>query len=130
VVTPDKTVNQRNVKTGVQDGDKIQVLPASRRAIPWWGLCGPAVRRADVGFLILSKITAPSGAGEAARAAAAPRWRRLSTSPVARTKKLCPPRSRHGEMRVFEPDDLSADCLAMSQCAAAGRWAPWRRWRP
>src|SRR3954462_14916653 len=26
VVTPDKTVNQRNVKTGIQDGDNIQVL--------------------------------------------------------------------------------------------------------
>src|SRR6201999_659810 len=30
VVTPDKTVTQRSVKTGVQDGDNIQILSGVR----------------------------------------------------------------------------------------------------
>ena len=36
IVSPDKTVNQRSVKLGVQDGDKVAILKASSPATRWW----------------------------------------------------------------------------------------------
>jgi len=125
VVTPDKTVNQRNVKTGVQDGDKIQVLSGLKAGDTV--VVDGADRLRDGADVEIpnpsSKITAPSGAGadEAARAARrAQMTAALNKACGEDVKKLCPtaqPGSREMRMCLFQNrDDLSADCSkAMSQ---------------
>jgi membrane fusion protein, multidrug efflux system len=130
VVTPEKTVNQRNVTTGVQDGDNIQIL-AGLKAGDTVVVDGADRLRdgADVEIPNPSgKIAAPSGgaAGDAARAAArAQAAAALNKSCSVDVKKFCPtaqPGSREMRMCLFQNrDDLSADCSkALSQMRRGG----------
>ncbi|HSS14145.1 MAG TPA: efflux RND transporter periplasmic adaptor subunit [Rhizomicrobium sp.] len=130
VVTPEKTVNQRNVTTGVQDGDNIQIL-AGLKAGDTVVVDGADRLRdgADVEIPNPSgKIAAPSGgaAGDAARAAArAQAAAALNKSCSEDVKKFCPtaqPGSREMRMCLFQNrDDLSADCSkALSQMRRGG----------
>jgi multidrug efflux system membrane fusion protein len=129
VVTPEKTVNQRNVTTGVQDGSNIQVLSGIK---PGDTVVVDGADRlrdgADVEIPNQNvKIAAPSSAGsDAARAA----QRAQMQAAVAKScsedvKKLCPsaqPGSREMRMCLFQNrDDLSADCSkAFSQMRRGG----------
>jgi multidrug efflux system membrane fusion protein len=118
VVTPEKTVHQRNVTTGVQDGNSIQVLSGLKAGDTV--VVDGADRLRDGADVEIpnptGKITAPSGGGEdAARAA----LRAQTAAAVNKScgediKKLCPtakPGSREMRMCLFQNrDDLSADC--------------------
>ncbi|MBA2590627.1 MAG: efflux RND transporter periplasmic adaptor subunit [Alphaproteobacteria bacterium] len=130
VVTPEKTVNQHNVKTGVQDGNNIQVLSGVN---PGDTVVVDGADRlrdgADVEIPNQNvKITAPSGNGEddAARAARRAQTQAAVTKSCGEDlKKLCPdakPGSREMRMCLFQNrDDLSADCSkAMSQMRRGG----------
>ncbi|MEO8300784.1 MAG: efflux RND transporter periplasmic adaptor subunit [Rhizomicrobium sp.] len=128
-VTPEKTVAQRNVTTGVQDGNNIQVLSGIK---PGDTVVVDGADRLRDGADVeipnpTGKITAPSGGtDDAARAA-----RRAETAAAvnkscsADVKKLCPTAQPGGrEMRscLFQNrDDLSADCSkAFSQMRRGG----------
>lgn len=129
VVMPDKTVTQRDVKTGVQDGDNIQVLSGLK---PGDTVVVDGADRlrdgADVEIPNQTvKLTAPSGSeADAARAA-----RRAETAAALNkacsedVKKICPtakPGSREMRMCLFQNrDDLNADCSkALSQMRRGG----------
>jgi len=118
VVTPEKTVHQRSVTTGVQDGNNIQVLTGLK---PGDTVVVDGADRLRDGADIeipnpTGKITAPSGGEEdAARAA----LRAQSAAAVNKScstdlKKLCPTAqvgTREMRMCLFQNrDDLSADC--------------------
>src|SRR6185312_8237782 len=65
VVTPDKTVAQRTVKTGVQDGDKIQILSGLKAGDTVVVDGADRLRDgADVEIPAGGKIVAPSGGGQ------------------------------------------------------------------
>src|SRR5476651_1108615 len=118
-VTPDKTVTQRNVKTGVQDGNNIQILSGIKAGDTV--VVDGADRLRDGADVEIpnqtGKIAAPSGSGEddAARAA-----RRAQVQAVVAKacgedlKKFCPdakPGSREMRMCLVQNrDNLSADC--------------------
>ena len=124
VVTPEKTVNQRDVKTGVQDGDNIQILSGLK---PGDTVVVDGADRLRDGADVeipnqTAKIAVPSGGGnDAARAARrAEMAAALNKSCGEDVKKLCPsaqPGSREMRMCLFQNrDDLSADCSkALSQ---------------
>jgi multidrug efflux system membrane fusion protein len=135
-VTPDKTVNQRNVKTGVQDGDNIQILSGVKPGDTV--VIDGADRLRDGADVEIPKpvgqIVAPSGGGDedAVRAAR----RKAMQAALAKAcgddvKKLCPtaqPGSREARMCLFQNrDSLSAECsTAVSQMrrgAGGGRRA-------
>ncbi|HET7083874.1 MAG TPA: efflux RND transporter periplasmic adaptor subunit [Rhizomicrobium sp.] len=118
VVTPEKTVTQRDVKTGVQDGDNIQVLSGIK---PGDTVVVDGADRLRDGADVeipnqTAKIAAPSGgANDAERAAK----RAQAMAAVAKAcsedvKKFCPtaqPGSREMRMCLFQNrDDLSAGC--------------------
>jgi len=125
VVTPDKTVSQRDVKTGVQDGDNIQILSGLR---PGDTVVVDGADRlrdgADVeipsqtGKITTSVAAGTDDADRAARRTAA--FALVGKSCSDDIKKFCPsaqPGSR--EMRVClnqNRDQLSGDCSkAMAQ---------------
>lgn len=124
VVTPDKTVTQRTVKTGVQDGDRIQILAGVK---PGDTVVVDGADRlrdgADVEIPAGGKIAAPSsgGAGDAERAA---RRKELQAA-LAKAcgddmKKLCPsaqPGTREARMCLFQNRDSLGDTCsrALSQ---------------
>jgi multidrug efflux system membrane fusion protein len=118
VVTPEKTVTQRNVTIGVQDGDNIQILSGLKAGDTV--VVDGADRLRDGADIEIpnptGKITAPSGgADDATRAAArAKAAEALNKSCTADVQKLCPtaqPGSREMRMCLFQNrDDLSADC--------------------
>jgi multidrug efflux system membrane fusion protein len=118
VVTPEKTVNQRSVKTGVQDGDNIQVLSGLKPGDTIVVDGGDRLRDgADVEIPNQTgKITAPSGnATDAQRAAQrAQVTAALNKACTEDVKKHCAtaqPGSREMRMCLFQNrDDLSADC--------------------
>jgi len=118
VVTPEKTVNQRSVTTGVQDGNNIQILSGLKAGDTVVVDGADRLRDgADVEIPNLAvKIAAPSGASEdAARAARLAETRAaVNKSCGEDIKKLCPtaqPGSREMRMCLFQNrDDLSADC--------------------
>ncbi len=95
VVTPEKTVSQRNVKTGVQDGNNIQILSGIK---PGDTVVVDGADRLRDGADVeipnpTSKITAPSGSGadDAARAARrAQAAAALNKACSEDIKKLCP----------------------------------------
>jgi multidrug efflux system membrane fusion protein len=132
VVTPDKTVSQRDVKTGVQDGDKIQILSGVK---PGDTVVVDGADRLRDGADVeipnqTSKIAAPSGgnddAARAKRRAEMAALMEKSCGPDL--KKLCPTaKAGTREMRmclVQNRDELSAECSrAMSQMrrGAGGR---------
>jgi multidrug efflux system membrane fusion protein len=119
VVTPEKTVTQRTVKTGVQDGSNIQILSGIKGGDTV--VVDGADRLRDGADVEIpnpnGRITAPSGAGadDAARAAR----RAQASAAVAKAcsedvKKLCPtaqPGSREMRFCLFQNrDSLSTDC--------------------
>ena len=130
VVSPEKTVAQREVKTGVQDGDKIQILSGVK---PGDTVVVDGADRlrdgADVENTPGGKIAAPTSSGGATDAE--PAKRRAAMQPrVAKScsediKKICPdakPGTREARMCLFQNrDSLSADCSkAMSQMRRGG----------
>lgn len=133
VVTPEKTVSQRTVKTGVQDGSNIQVLSGLKPGDTV--VIDGADRLRDGADVEIpnqtQKITAPSGAGadEAARAARrAEMQAALAKACSEDVKKLCPSAQpgRETRMCLFQNrDSLSADCTKvfsrMRQGGGGGR---------
>ncbi|HEY4075966.1 MAG TPA: efflux RND transporter periplasmic adaptor subunit [Rhizomicrobium sp.] len=125
VVTPDKTVSQRDVKTGVQDGDKIQILSGIK---PGDTVVVDGADRLRDGADVeipnqTNKIAAPSGGGDTDATRAK---RRAETAALmakscgADLKKLCPtakPGSREMRMCLFQNrDELGDECRrALSQ---------------
>ncbi len=129
VVTPEKTVTQRNVKTGVQDGNNIQVLSGVKAGDTV--VVDGADRLRDGADVEIpnqtGKIAAPSGGEtDAVRAARRAQMQAAVTKACGTDlKKLCPdakPGSREMRMCLFQNrDDLSADCSkAMSQMRRGG----------
>jgi len=128
-VTPDKTVAQRDVKTGVQDGNNIQILSGVK---PGDTVVVDGADRLRDGADVeipnpTGKITAPSGGeNDAARAARRAQMQAAVAKACSEDlKKLCPqaaPGSREMRMCLFQNrDDLSADCTkARSQMQRAG----------
>jgi multidrug efflux system membrane fusion protein len=116
VVTPEKTVNQRNVKTGVQDGDNIQILSGLKPGDTV--VVDGADRLRDGADVELpnqtAKITAPSGGANDAALAA----RRAQTTAALNkacsddVKKLCPSAQHPRDVRMclFQTRRFSADC--------------------
>jgi membrane fusion protein, multidrug efflux system len=129
VVSPDKTVNQRNVKTGVQDGDNIQILSGVK---PGDTVVVDGADRLRDGADVeipnqTGTIAAPSGnASDAERAARRAQLTAALTKACSEdVKKLCPtaqPGSREMRMCLFQNrDDLSGDCSkAFSQMRQGG----------
>jgi multidrug efflux system membrane fusion protein len=118
VVTPEKTVNQRSVKTGVQDGDNIQVLSGLK---PGDTIVVDGADRLRDGADVeipnqTGKIAVPSGnANDAQRAAQrAQVTAALNKACTEDVKKHCADAqagSREMRMCLFQNrDDLSADC--------------------
>jgi multidrug efflux system membrane fusion protein len=129
VVRPDKTVAQRAVKTGVQDGDKIQILSGLQ---PGDTVVVDGADRlrdgADVEIPNLAtKIAAPSGGGadEAQRLARQARMAEvMQKTCAADIQKLCAGATgREARMcLVRNRDELSAECgKAMSQMRQGNR---------
>jgi multidrug efflux system membrane fusion protein len=129
VVTPEKTVTQRDVKTGVQDGNNIQVLSGVKAGDTV--VVDGADRLRDGADVEIpnqtGKIAAPSGGEtDAARAARRAQMQALVAKSCGEDlKKLCPdakPGSREMRMCLFQNrDNLSADCSkAMSQMRRGG----------
>jgi multidrug efflux system membrane fusion protein len=130
VVSPEKTVAQREVKTGVQDGDKIQILSGVK---PGDTVVVDGADRlrdgADVEIPAGGKIAAPSSSGGTSDAERTKRRAQMQAL-VAKScsediKKLCPdakPGTREARMCLFQNrDELSADCSkAMSQMRRGG----------
>ena len=124
-VTPEKTVSQRTVKTGVQDGNNIQILSGIKAGDTV--VVDGADRLRDGADVEIpnptGKITAPSGAGadDAARAARrAQAAAALNKSCSEDIKKLCPAPAagasatdiaRANRLCLFQNrDSLSDDC--------------------
>ncbi|HMH65813.1 MAG TPA: efflux RND transporter periplasmic adaptor subunit [Rhizomicrobium sp.] len=129
VVTPDKTVAQRSVKTGVQDGNNIQVLSGIKAGDTV--VVDGADRLRDGADVEIpnqnAKITAPSGGTtDAARTARRAQMQALVAKSCSEDlKKLCPTAaagSREARLCLIQNrDDLSADCSkAMSQMRRGG----------
>jgi multidrug efflux system membrane fusion protein len=130
IVTPDKTVLQRNIKTGVQDGDRIQVLDGLKAGDTV--VVDGADRLRDGADVEIpdhnAKIAAPSvGEGDAARAARrAQLTQKMEDACGADVKKLCPtaqPGSRDARICLFQNRPLlSQQCsTAMAQMRRGGR---------
>jgi membrane fusion protein, multidrug efflux system len=118
VVTPGKTVTQRDVTTGVQDGNNIQIVSGVK---PGDTVVVDGADRlrdgADVEIPNLTaKITAPSGAGadDAARAARIAQIQAQVTKDCSEdVKKYCPTAQAGREQRMClfqNRDTLSDDC--------------------
>jgi multidrug efflux system membrane fusion protein len=129
VVTPEKTVHQRTVTTGVQDGTNIQILTGLKPGDTV--VVDGADRLRDGADIEIpnpsGKIAAPSGgAGDAARdARRAQMVAELNKACVEDIKKYCAtaqPGTREMRMCLFQNrDDLSADCSkAFSQMRRGG----------
>ncbi|MES2474050.1 MAG: efflux RND transporter periplasmic adaptor subunit [Pseudomonadota bacterium] len=129
VVRPDKTVTQRAMKIGIQDGDKMQVLSGLRAGDTVVVDGADRLRDgADVEVPDLKgQIAAPSGGGgdEAVRAARRAQMQEaMNKACSADIKKTCADadNARATRMCLFRNrDELSADCQkAMSQMRQAG----------
>lgn len=129
VVRPDKTVTQRAVRVGIQDGDKMQIL--SGLAAGDTVVVDGADRLRDGADVevpdLKGPIAAPSGGGqaEAVRAARMAQLREaMEKACSADLKRHCADAAdaRASRMCLFRNrDELSADCQkAMSQMRQAG----------
>ena len=133
LVNPDKTVTQRTVRIGIQDGNKMQILSGLR---PGDTVVVDGADRlrdgADVEIPNLAgKIAAPSGGGgdEAARAKLrAEREAQLAKSCIADIKRYCADATNARETRMClfrNRDALSTDCARaqsqMRRAAGGGR---------
>ena len=141
VVTPDKVANQRDVKLGVQDGDKVAVL-SGLKVGETVVVDGADRLRDGVDVEIPNPgkqpIIAPSGgtganaARAAARAAATAAMQKACGSDIA---KLCAGQSGRGARQCLNQnrDSLSPACSAafakMRQGFGGGRGRPRRWWR-
>jgi multidrug efflux system membrane fusion protein len=129
LVRPDKTVTQRAVKIGIQDGNKMQILSGLQ---PGDTVVVDGADRlrdgADVEIPNLTaKIAAPSGGGQQEAVQAARRAQlqeAMAKACSADIKKLCTDATNARETRMClfrNRDDLGADCQkAMSQMRQAG----------
>ncbi len=118
VVTPEKTVTQRTVKTGVQDGNNIQILSGIKGGDTV--VVDGADRLRDGADIEIpnptGKIAAPSGSGADDAARAARRTEQtaaLNKSCSEDVKKLCPDAKDPRSVRfcLFQNrDSLSPDC--------------------
>ena len=129
IVKPDKTVSQRTVTTGVQDGDKVQILSGIQSGDTVVVDGADRLRDgADVEIPAGGKIAAPSGGGADDAQRAARRTQLQAAMAKACTddvKKLCPsaqPGSREARMCLFQNrDSLSETCsTAMSAMRRPG----------
>jgi multidrug efflux system membrane fusion protein len=132
VVTPEKTVTQRTVTTGVQDGNNIQILSGVKAGDTV--VVDGADRLRDGADVEIPnqnvKIAAPSGAGtdDAARAARRAQMQAaLAKSCSEDVKKLCPTAQPGRETRlclIQNRDTLSDGCskvLSKMRQGGAGR---------
>jgi multidrug efflux system membrane fusion protein len=128
-VTPDKTVAQRTVKTGVQDGNNIQVLSGIKAGDTV--VVDGADRLRDGADVEIpnptGKITAPSGSGADDAARAARRAQAVAAVNKACTedmKKYCAsaqPGSREMRICLFENrDSLSEGCSTAQRAMRRG----------
>ena len=128
VVTPDKTVAQRTVKTGVQDGNNIQILEGIK---PGDTVVVDGADRLRDGADVeipnpTGKITAPSGAEQdAARAAQrAAATKKMTEACKEDLAKLCPqakPGSRDMRICLFQNrDSLSDGCSSAMRAMRRG----------
>ncbi len=118
IVSPDKTVAQRSVKLGVQDGDQVAILEGLRPGDTV--VVDGADRLRDGSEVVIpdptkQKIAAPStgAAADAERAAArAKAQAAIAKSCSADISKLCSGETGRGAMRCLAQnrDSLSADC--------------------
>jgi multidrug efflux system membrane fusion protein len=133
IVSPDKTVNQRSVKLGVQDGDKVAILEGLRPGDTV--VVDGADRLRDGSEVVIpdpakQKINAPStgAAGDAERIAArAKSQAAIAKSCSADIAKLCGGETGRGAMRCLAQNraSLSADCkTAMAALRRPGGGPP------
>jgi multidrug efflux system membrane fusion protein len=129
LVRPDKTVTQRAVTIGIQDGNKMQILSGLKAGDTVVVDGADRLRDgADIEIPNLTgKIAAPSGGAgdEAARAARRAQMQEAMTKACsADIKKVCAEATNARETRMClfrNRDDLGADCQkAMSQMRQAG----------
>jgi multidrug efflux system membrane fusion protein len=138
VATPDKTVNQRTVKTGIQDGNNVQILSGIKPGDTV--VVDGADRLRDGADIEIPnqtvKIAAPSGASSDAASAArrVQQAAALAKSCSEEVKKFCPTAKPGREVRLClfpHRDELSADCSkAFSQGRRAGGAGGGRRGGP
>lgn len=118
IVSPDKTVNQRSVKLGIQDGDKVAILEGLKPGDTV--VVDGADRLRDGAEITIpdpsqQKINAPSAGGEADAARAAQRasaQAAIAKSCSADISKLCGGETGRGQMRCLMQNraSLSDDC--------------------
>ncbi|HEY4275960.1 MAG TPA: MdtA/MuxA family multidrug efflux RND transporter periplasmic adaptor subunit [Rhizomicrobium sp.] len=118
IVNPDKTVNQRSVKLGIQDADKVAILEGLKPGDTV--VVDGADRLRDGSEITIpdpatQKINAPSAGGgdEAARTAQrAKAQAAIAKSCSADIKKLCGTETGRGQMRCLAQNraSLSDDC--------------------
>ena len=128
LVSPDKTVAQRNVKLGVQDGDNVAILSGLKPGDTV--VVDGADRLRDGSDIVIpnpsqQKIAAPSGAaGDAARAAQRAKAQAvIAKSCSADIAKLCGGQTGRGAMRCLAQNraSLSGDCkTAMASLRRGG----------
>ena len=118
IVNPDKTVNQRSVKLGIQDGDKVAILEGLK---PGDTIVVDGADRLRDGSEIAipdpskQKINAPSAGGDADAQRTARRAKAqaaIAKSCSADIKKLCGTETGRGQMRCLAQNraSLSDDC--------------------
>jgi multidrug efflux system membrane fusion protein len=126
IVNTDKTVSQRSVKLGVQDGDKVAILEGLKPGDTV--VVDGADRLRDGSDVVIpaagsQKIAAPSGAaGDAARAAA--RAKALATvtqSCSADISKLCSGQTGRGALRCLGQNRASLSDSCKSAMSAMRR---------
>jgi multidrug efflux system membrane fusion protein len=118
IVSPDKIVNQRSVKLGIQDGDKVAILEGLKPGDTV--VVDGADRLRDGAEITIpdpsqQKINAPSAGGEADAARAAQRasaQAAIAKSCSADISKLCGGETGRGQMRCLMQNraSLSDDC--------------------
>lgn len=126
IVNPDKTVSQRSIKLGVQDGDKVAILeglkPGDTVVVDGADRLrdGSEVTIPNAGQL---KIAQPSGAaGDAARAAArAKAQAAITQSCSADISKLCSGQTGRGAMRCLAQNRASLSDSCKTAMAAMRR---------
>jgi membrane fusion protein, multidrug efflux system len=131
IVNTDKTVNQRTVKLGVQDGDKVAILDGLKPGDTV--VVDGADRLRDGSDVTIpnpsqQKIAQPSGAaGDAARTAQrAQAQAAIAKSCSADIAKLCNGQTGRGAMRCLAQnrDSLSGDCKTAMASLRRGAGGP------
>jgi membrane fusion protein, multidrug efflux system len=131
IVSPDKTVSQRSVKLGVQDGDSVAILSGLKPGDTV--VVDGADRLRDGSEVIIpnpsqQKIAAPSGAdADAARTAArAKAQAAIAKACSADIAKLCGGQTGRGATRCLAQnrDSLSGDCKTAMAALRRGGGRP------